>query len=286
MVINKKVGLVQRFETNYLKLSLYNLLPTGYDYKTNENCTLCMLLKGNKHVAINKTAHITCKADQFILLPSHSSVHMYIDAPTRVLFFEFKDDLLNNVAENVTADIDANDATARKNRFLVGNTNDNLGECLTKLLNISVSPDKNKNYLFNLYAQEMLCYLLQIKGAVQIINLGHDKPIYKAIRYINDNIMEPISISSLAQTLNMSDTNFCNTFKKVTGVSPKEYITDLKMNRAEEMLRNKNVTEVAYDLGYESISHFISLFKKKYGLTPKQYKSAGETSNAYTTRAV
>ena len=284
--INKKPGLIERYETNYLKLSMYNIQPSGYDYKTNESSGLCILLKGNKHVAINRTEHLSCKSDQFILLPSHSSVHLYIESPTKALFLELKDDLISNMAENAATDSDISFAAMRKNRFLLGRINDNIGECLSKLMSIPLSSDKNKSLLFDLYAQELICYLLQIKGSQQIMNLGHEKPVYKAIRYINENITEPISISKLATTLNMSDTNFCNTFKRVTGVSPKEYITDLKMNQAEEMLKNKNVTEVAYDLGYESISHFIALFKKKYGITPKQFKSAGESLTILSSKAV
>ena len=58
-------------------------------------------------------------------------------------------------------------------------------------------------------------------------------------------------------------------------ITPGEYITNLKLIRAKEMLRTQNVTEVAYDLGYDNISYFITIFKNKYGITPKQYKSIG-----------
>jgi AraC-like DNA-binding protein len=65
------------------------------------------------------------------------------------------------------------------------------------------------------------------------------------------------------------------------GITPKEYITNQKLAQAKEMLKNQNVTEVAYDLGYENISHFIALFKAKYGITPKQYKSIGNVPVVY-----
>jgi len=47
------------------------------------------------------------------------------------------------------------------------------------------------------------------------------------------------------------------------------------------MLKTQNVTEVAYDLGYYNISHFILLFKNKYGITPKQFKSIGKVPIKY-----
>jgi AraC-like DNA-binding protein len=74
----------------------------------------------------------------------------------------------------------------------------------------------------------------------------------------------------------MSETNFSNSFKKVLGITPKEYITNLKLTEAKKMLKTQNVTEVAYNLGYDNISYFIAIFKNKYGITPKQYKSIGD----------
>lgn len=152
---------------------------------------------------------------------------------------------------------------------------------LINLPNISAKPYKNKEFLLNLYAQELVYHLIKIKGIQQIINLENDNPIYKSIKFIHDNIRQPISIGQLAYNLNMSDTNFCQSFKKMMGITPKEYITNLKLTQAKDMLKNQNVTEVAYDLGYENISHFIALFKIKYGITPKQYKSIGEVPVIY-----
>ena len=142
-------------------------------------------------------------------------------------------------------------------------------------------PDKNKKFLLDLYAQELVYHLINIKGVQQVINLEHDNPIYKAIKYIQENIMQPFSISHLASDLNMSETNFCNSFKKIMGITPKEYITNMKLTKAKDMLKSRNVTEVAFDLGYENISHFIALFKSKYGITPKQYKSIGNVPVVY-----
>lgn len=93
--------------------------------------------------------------------------------------------------------------------------------------------------------------------------------------------MDPISINLLAYDLNMSEANFSNSFKKVMGITAKEYITNLKLMKAKEMLKNQNVTEVAYDLGYDNISHFIALFKIRYGITPKQFKSIGNAPVIY-----
>lgn len=71
----------------------------------------------------------------------------------------------------------------------------------------------------------------------------------------------------------MSLGNFLLTFKQTTGISPNKYLTSLKLTYAENQiqLQNRNISEIAWELGYQNISHFVSLFKERFGVTPKQY---------------
>ena len=278
---NRGLEMVDGLETDYLKLLYYDLSPISCEYKTYENSRLCTILEGYKHVSVNNDVEFTYRPGQFILLPPHSSIHMDIDTHTKALVFELNDELMKNVTEKISVDMDADSGELKEERFFLGSIDNNLGGCINKLNTVSTKPDKNQKFLIDLYAQEMIYNLVQIKGIQQILNLERDNPVYKAIKYIQENIKQPISINQLAYELNMSDTNFCNSFKKIIGITPKEYITNLKLTHAKEMLKNQNVTEVAYDLGYENISHFIALFKIKYGITPKQYQSIGKAPVVY-----
>jgi AraC-type DNA-binding domain-containing proteins len=273
--------MTEGLETDYLKLLYYDLAPISCEYKTYENSRLCTILEGYKHVTVNNEVEFTYTPGQFILLPPHSSIHMDIDTHTRALVFELNDELMKKITEKISVDMEADSGLMKDNRFFLGNIGNDLGDCINKLNTVSTKPDKNRKFLMDLYAQEMIYNLVQIKGIQQILNLEQDNPVYKAIKYIQQNIKQPISINQLAYDLNMSDTNFCNSFKKIIGITPKEYITNLKLTYAKEMLKNQNVTEVAYDLGYENISHFIALFKIKYGITPKQYQSIGQAPVVY-----
>ncbi|NMD71671.1 AraC family transcriptional regulator [Bacillus sp. DNRA2] len=278
---NRAVELVEGLETDYTKLLYYDLSPMHCDYKSYENTRLCTIIEGCKHVSINKDIQFTYKPGQFIVLPPHANVHMDIDIPTKALVFELNDNLLKKVTEKISIEIDADYNLIKENRFFLGKINAELGKCLSKLTNVSAMFDKNKEFLIDLYAQELVYHLVQIKGIQQIINLEHHHPITQSIKYIQDNIKQPISICQLANDLNMSEANFCNSFKKIIGITPKEYITNLKLTQAKNLLEYHNVTEVAYELGYENISHFIALFKNKYGITPKHYKSIGKVPVVY-----
>ncbi len=278
---NRALELVDGLETDYLKLLYYDLAPTSCDYKSYEYSRLCTIIEGSKHVTVNKGIQFTYKPGQFMLLPPHSNVHMDIEVPTKALVFELNDSVVKKVSEKISVDISANYDSLQEDRFFCGNINGELGKCLEQLSGIAVKPDKNKEFLLNLYAQELVYYLIQIKGVQQIINLEQNNPIHKSIQYIQSHITEPISINLLAYNLNMSEANFSNSFKKIMGMTPKEYITNLKLTKAKEMLKNQNVTEVSYDLGYDNISHFIALFKNRYGITPKQFKSIGNAPVIY-----
>ncbi len=279
---DRDLELADGMETDYLKLLYYDLPPLSSDYKSYENTRLCTILEGQKRVSVNNEASFTYNARQFILLPPHTSIHMDIEVPTKALVLELNDELLKKIVEKVSVNLEADYDTLKSNRFFLGEIDCDLRSCLNRVADLSTANDKkNKEFLLDLCAQELAYDLVQIKGIQQIINMERNNPIYKALRYIQTNIKQPISICQLAYYLNMSETNFCNSFKKVLGITPKEYITNLKMVAAKEMLKNQNVTEVAYDLGYENISHFISLFKAKYGITPKQYQSIGDASVVY-----
>ena len=271
---NRSLELSDGLETDYLKLLYYDLSPMSCNYKSYENSRLCTILEGAKHVSVNKDTRFTYNPNEFILLPPNSSIHMDIDVHTKALVFEINDSLLKKVNEKISVGLNTDYETLKEDCFFLGNVDGELGNCLNRLISATIIFDKNKEFLIDLYAQELVYNLVQIKGIQQIINLEQDNPIHKALKYIQENVKQPINISQLAYSVNMSETNFCNSFKKVMGVTPKEYITNLKLAHAKDMLKNQNVTEVAFDLGYENISHFIELFKNRYGTTPKQYKSS------------
>lgn len=278
---NREMELVDNLETDYLKLLYYDLSPMSSDYKSYEYSRLCTILEGSKNVSVNENTNFTYTTGQFILLPPQSTIHMDIDVPTKALVFELNSNLLTSVTEKVSIDMEADYDKLKENRFFLGEANNELGDCLDKLNYILVMSEKNTEFLLDLYAQELVYRLIKVKGIQQIINLECDHPIHKALKYIKENINQPISLSQLAYDLNMSDSNFSNSFKKVMGITPTVYITNLKLSRAKEMLKNHNVSEVANDLGFRDPSHFIALFKSKYGVTPKQYQLIGNTPIMY-----
>ena len=97
-----------------------------------------------------------------------------------------------------------------------------------------------------------------------------DDSLYFALFYINEHYAEPISAEEIAEIVNMSVSSFSRAFKSATGQGFKDYLNTVRTNRAEELLKNTDlsVKDVAIKAGYNNISHFISVYKKYKGKTP------------------
>jgi AraC family transcriptional activator of pyochelin receptor len=82
------------------------------------------------------------------------------------------------------------------------------------------------------------------------------------------------TIKELARIVALNEYNLKTGFKEIYGHTIHSYLKDYKMNRAKELLQDLNhqISDVADELGYSNVSHFIDTFKKKYGLTPKKFQ--------------
>lgn len=94
--------------------------------------------------------------------------------------------------------------------------------------------------------------------------------IYEVTVYLNEHYAEPISAADCAAMAYMSYSYFSRCFYRVTGKSFKEYLNATRINRAEKAIltSDKSVTEIAGDCGFNSVSYFISTYKRLKGITP------------------
>ncbi len=98
--------------------------------------------------------------------------------------------------------------------------------------------------------------------------------IRKCIDYIYDNLDKKLTVNELSEVVNLNVTYFSKLFLKETGMSVKDYVHDVKINTARNMLTlsDYDYSEIALGLGFSSQSAFITLFKQKTGITPKKYR--------------
>lgn len=104
-------------------------------------------------------------------------------------------------------------------------------------------------------------------------NMDAARIIENAIRYIRDNLHADLSVSSCARQVHLSGSYFANLFKKTTGTTFHQFVTQERMERAKHMLlADKQVQEIAEALGYEERRYFTEVFKKQVGMTPSEFR--------------
>ncbi len=98
--------------------------------------------------------------------------------------------------------------------------------------------------------------------------------IKKAKDILIKNLKSPPTIKQLSKQIDLSEYKLKEGFKKIYGSTLFTFLLDYKLDLSKKLLKNKNmnVQDVAYEIGYDNPSHFISAFKKKYDVTPKKFR--------------
>ncbi len=100
------------------------------------------------------------------------------------------------------------------------------------------------------------------------------EPIEDVRRYIHDNYSQDIPLEHGAYLANMAPAYFSHVFKKATGQTFVDYVNEVRIERAMELIRRDThtITQIGFQVGYRHLSHFIRTFKKRTGITPTEYK--------------
>ncbi|WP_320047935.1 AraC family transcriptional regulator [uncultured Ilyobacter sp.] len=260
-------------ETEFVKI-LYYHLDKDYsgEYKTFNFPRFCTIIEGEIKVTLETGKTLIYNRDNFLLLPSDSIVRMNIRKDTKALAFEFSNSLIETVLKKTDILKSSRKSLDHKNNYMLGSNRNEIAEDIWNLFVTSRERNNNKKFLIDLYVQKLVYDLIQDDSTHNLLYPNDSHPVSKSIKFIDENITNNISVKELSESLYMSESNFSHMFKKNTGCNPIEYIRDKKLDHSKELLKTKSVTETSYDLGYDNISYFIKLFKKKYGLTPKQYQ--------------
>jgi transcriptional regulator GlxA family with amidase domain len=95
-------------------------------------------------------------------------------------------------------------------------------------------------------------------------------------RYFEDNLSEPFSVETAARIACLSEKYFSTFFHRKTGVRFKEWVNAVRIERARQLIdeRNRSVTDVAFDVGFQDLRTFERAFKRNSSMTPLAYKKS------------
>lgn len=155
--------------------------------------------------------------------------------------------------------------------------------------------------LFGKIASELICreddfafsastYLLQILVNIRRYHYPNKstetaKRLKASLDILHTNYHKPLTIEDLASFEQLSPSRYRTIFRETTGLSPKQYLTNIRMRRACELLRQTtlSIKQIGSMVGYEDMLYFHRMFKKMNDMTPAQYRSLHNELIDYST---
>ncbi|MDZ7692773.1 MAG: AraC family transcriptional regulator [Balneolaceae bacterium] len=195
-----------------------------------------------------------------------------------VLVFYLKDDYLRFVFDEFRSHLSLTDLPEpNKEMIEMFEINDRIRSCYksflpyfgnNKQLPESVLENKFKELLFNIFShpenKHILSYILKIVDR-------HQTPVWEVME---ENYTYDLKIEDFANLSNRSLSTFKRDFKKHYKCSPGKWLTKRRLKRAKSMLQtgDKTISQVAFDCGFNNLSHFSRTYKAEYGMSPSAYR--------------
>ncbi len=240
-------------------------------------------LKGNLKVAFNMP-HCS------IELKAYSSCFTFFKADKMDLYFDIQPDTALIVILIKVSHFHELFSEAENDNFLIQNFDSNqtiletksistdVANCLNQLKSNSVNKSFSSLYIRGKVFEILSLYFNEtfnenIEQCPFVANSDEIIKIKKAKEILIKDLLDPPSLASLSKAIGLNIKKLKIGFKDLYGMPVFTYLLQYKMEYARKLLdlRKQNINEVAMLVGYSSATHFIAAFKKKYGITPKQY---------------
>jgi AraC-like DNA-binding protein len=105
---------------------------------------------------------------------------------------------------------------------------------------------------------------------------AHAEPpmIVRARQIIEERSADPLPLTEIARNVHASTFHFCKTFKRVTGMNFTKYLSMVRIAKAKKLLANPQarISEVAFEVGFASITHFNRMFRRITGQSPTNFR--------------
>jgi AraC-like DNA-binding protein len=147
-----------------------------------------------------------------------------------------------------------------------------LKEAYFKTRIVSTRQHKSIVGLLSIFAQ----HLSILSNQVIVQQRSAEPPVItRAKDYINEHQGDDLSLGEVATAVNTSTFYFCKVFKKTTGINFTDYVSRVRIEKSKNLLLNPNlrVSEIAFEVGFQSLTHFNRVFKKILGQSPTEYRA-------------
>lgn len=120
-------------------------------------------------------------------------------------------------------------------------------------------------------------YIVETENKILLLEkTGERDKIFLARRFLDSHFKDKISVAQAAKAVGLSPSRFSHLFKAQTGLSFVQFLNRYRVEKAQDLLKHSslNVTEVAYDVGFQNLTHFNRIFRKLTGTAPSDLRKA------------
>ncbi|NML21783.1 helix-turn-helix domain-containing protein [Pseudoflavitalea sp. G-6-1-2] len=257
-------------DTPVAKIKLMHSTSKKNGFMTDH--TFVFVLKGEKMMYFGNN---TVKATEGQLLILKRGIYVtsevvLADQPFEALVLFLTDDFVKRFL--LAHQLHVTEPPASKELMVVP-TNELLDDFKIQFTGFFHQPIQRLDAILQLKQQELLLLLLAGECKEQILaflqNIAFGKPDIEFI--VRTHLLQPVTLEELAKLSHRSLASFKRDFQQHFQCAPKKWINDQRLEHARTLLLHSGmqVTEIAMECGFENTSHFIRIFKEKYGATPQ-----------------
>ena len=242
--------------------------------------SLCIILQGEKAVGFGDKMY-GYKTNEYLLASTYLPADIrIIEASKENPYVSFRLKFSLEDIYEVLKNSNPNNIQYGKNSekgLFFDNLNERLYEPVARLIKLTERREEDIKYLAPMIIKEILYVLINDKSGYFLNKFAMEgtvsNKIVKAISEIKTNFSEKLNIKELANSLQMSESSLYQNFKTITSMSPIQFQKKLRLEEARQMIevRNIEISEIAYLVGYESPSQFSREFSRMFDMSPKAY---------------
>lgn len=241
---------------------------------------ILFVYSGKKTVGVNKVSSILDSTHIAFIAPYKFHYTDSVNSDSKRLLINFKYDFIktpdNTINNNLLACFNSPTSVVGFSKSQISIISDLFQKMLFEYNSIT---DSISNAMNRMLLSQLLLTATRALYPSEItdssINLSaHYDIIFKIASYIKTNFNENITLDSLANQFNISKFTISREFKNIIGLSFVDYTNGVRIQQAQNLLENnfsKNITEIAFQSGFNSLTQFERVFKKIVGFTPSEY---------------
>lgn len=271
------------FAADSAHLSIYDTYQDAQKVALHSSELLfCGMISGKKIMHVGECDYHKefLPQQSFVLAPEQGVLIDFPEAslhqPTTCLAIEISRDKINQVADelNVKQQICHDDFFHYTPQLVHTEHNQITQNLLERMVGLFSENEQDRQYLIDLSINELITRLLQQQSRDLLLYNSQrarmECGLTHVLEHIEHNLTDPLDIDTLCKIACMSRSKFYQQFKLAFGQSPVQWQQQLRLKKAYEQLKcGKPVSQLCYELGFASPSHFSRLFKQAYGKTPK-----------------